>query len=244
MYHRRLNGQVLEFGNTSALYENSLVMFDHQTGSYWVQVSGEAIVGELTGARLDLVASVTMPWGEWKRLYPDTRVLSREQSVGGDYSYLQDVFRNYDAVINAGEITAPLNLDRLDRVDRSLRLADLVLTIVIEGRERVYPLALIGDGAVNDVIGATPVVVFSRSTGPHGAAYLRVHGGRELTFVVAGSGREENFIDEETGSVWNLAGTAIAGPLEGAQLEILPGRRAFWFAVSILLPDADLYVPE
>ena len=64
MYHRRVDGEVLDFGNTSALYENSLVMFDHQTGSYWIQVSGEAIVGELTGVKLDLVASVTMPWGE------------------------------------------------------------------------------------------------------------------------------------------------------------------------------------
>lgn len=53
----------------------------------------------------------------------------------------------------------------------------------------------------------------------------------------------EDFADVETGSIWNLAGTSIAGPLAGAQLEILPGRRAFWFAVSILLPDAELYVP-
>lgn len=240
MYHRRINGEVLDFGNTSALYENSLVMFDHQTGSYWVQVSGEAIVGEMTGAKLDLLPSVTMPWGEWRTLHPETRVLSREQSVRGDYSYLQDVFRNYDAVINAGETTAPLSVGRVDRV---LRLADLVLTVGADGREKVYALSLIGDGAVNDTIGTVPVVVFSRSTGPHGVAYSRVHDGQELTFTVSGASSEKDFVDAETGSVWNLAGTSIAGPLEGAQLEILPARRAFWFAVSILLPDAELYVP-
>ena len=240
MYHRRVDGEVLDFGNTSALYENSLVMFDHQTGTYWIQVSGEAIVGELTGVKLDLVASVTMPWGEWKSLHPNTRVLSREQSVSGDYSYLQDVFRNYDAVINAGETSAPLNVDR---VDRALRLADLVLTVRVDGREKVYPLSLIGDGAVNDIVGTTPVVVFSRSTGPHGAVYSRIHDGQELTFMVSGPNSGEQFVDAETRSVWNLAGTSIAGPLAGAQLEILPGRRAFWFAISILLPDAELYVP-
>ena len=45
VYSRKLDGQVLIFGNTSALFEPDLVMYDHQTGSYWFQVIGEAIVG-------------------------------------------------------------------------------------------------------------------------------------------------------------------------------------------------------
>ena len=69
--------QVLVFGNTSALYESDMVMYDHQTGSYWFQVAGEAIVGELTGRRLKPLPSITISWGEWKALHPDTLVLSR-----------------------------------------------------------------------------------------------------------------------------------------------------------------------
>ena len=38
VYSRDLDGEVLLFGNTSALYESDLVMYDHQTGSYWFQV--------------------------------------------------------------------------------------------------------------------------------------------------------------------------------------------------------------
>ena len=48
VYDRELNGEVLLFGNTSALYQSDLVMYDHETGSYWHQVIGEAIVGPLT----------------------------------------------------------------------------------------------------------------------------------------------------------------------------------------------------
>ena len=51
VYSRELDGRVMVFGNTSALYESDLVMYDHQTGSYWFQVIGEAIVGPLTGNR-------------------------------------------------------------------------------------------------------------------------------------------------------------------------------------------------
>lgn len=43
VYDRRAADRTLLFGNTSALYEADLVMFDHETGSYWFQVAGEAI---------------------------------------------------------------------------------------------------------------------------------------------------------------------------------------------------------
>ncbi len=76
VYRRKLDEQTLLFGNTSALYQSDLVMFDHQTGSYWFQTGGEAVVGSLTGKRLGLLPSMTMAWGEWKRLYPDTRLLA------------------------------------------------------------------------------------------------------------------------------------------------------------------------
>ena len=63
VFDRELEGLVLTFGNTSALYQSDLVMYDHQTGSYWFQVGGEAVVGSLTGSHLDLLPSATMAWG-------------------------------------------------------------------------------------------------------------------------------------------------------------------------------------
>ncbi|MFA9565117.1 MAG: DUF3179 domain-containing (seleno)protein, partial [Acidimicrobiales bacterium] len=57
VYDRRVDGRVLSFGNTSALYESDLVMVDRATGSYWWQVAGEAIVGPLTGTELTALPS-------------------------------------------------------------------------------------------------------------------------------------------------------------------------------------------
>jgi hypothetical protein len=216
VYHRQLDGKVLRFGNTSALYENSMVMFDHGTGSYWYQVSGRAIVGELTGPVLQLLPSITQTWGDWKELHPDTLVLSRQQVVPGDYSYLQDLFRNYDAVIEAGDTTFPLSRDK---VDKTLRLPDIVLTVGHTSEETVYPLALLGDGAPNDVVGNERVVVLSRAAGPWGAAYSRAVGDQVLAFRATG----EAWVDGQTGSTWNFAGWAEDGPLQGTQLRPLPG---------------------
>lgn len=35
VFSRELDGRLLTFGNTSALYQSDMVMYDHQTGSYW-----------------------------------------------------------------------------------------------------------------------------------------------------------------------------------------------------------------
>lgn len=64
VFDRRLNGETHIFGNTSALYQNDLVIVDHETGSYWFQTGGEAVIGPLSGNRLDPLPSVMMPWSE------------------------------------------------------------------------------------------------------------------------------------------------------------------------------------
>ena len=59
VFDRRLGEATLIFGNTSALYESDLVMFDWQTNSYWWQVPGRAIVGTLAGEELAVLPSQT-----------------------------------------------------------------------------------------------------------------------------------------------------------------------------------------
>jgi hypothetical protein len=46
--------------------------------------------------------------------------------------------------------------------------------------------------------------------------------------------------DAQTGSVWDITGRAITGPLQGAQLRRLHDLNAFWFAVAAFLPHARL----
>lgn len=225
---------MLDFGNTSALIENSLVMFDHQTGSYWYQVNGTAIVGDFTGTELEPLASVTVPWGVWRDEHPDTRILRREQRVPGNYSYLQDLFRGYDDVVNSGETTFPLPYER---VGDELRPADLVLTLEIDGEKRVYPLAVLGDAATNDSVAGNPTVVFSQAAGPLGSAFFRTVDDQVLTFEY----QDGEIRDAQTGSKWSFLGTAVDGPLVGKRLTPAPARRAFWFSVSIALGDAELF---
>jgi hypothetical protein len=57
VFDRTLDGETLEFGTTGKLRHSDLVMYDRTTESWWQQFTGEAIVGELTGASLEMLPS-------------------------------------------------------------------------------------------------------------------------------------------------------------------------------------------
>ena len=233
MYDRTLQGQVLLFGNTSALHESDMVMLDHATGSYWMQISGEAIVGTLTGQRLTALPSQTTTWGQWKEQFPRTLALSRETGHRRDYAY--DPFIGLGERLNeTGQFIFPVSASGRDaRLDPG----EVVLGVEVNGLQRAYPIDRIGDGVVNDVVGETPVVIFSAAEGPTGAAYVPVVGDRTLTFdVVSGA-----FQDAQTRSTWSLSGSATAGELAGAQLVALPTRSTFWFSLVASFPGIEVY---
>ncbi len=241
VFSRELDGETLTFGNTSALYQSDLVMYDHQTGSYWFQVAGEAVVGTKTGSKLKLLPSATMPWGEWKALYPDTRLILgvdgvRENLFAGD-AYGNDFGAGYQDRINAEQFAFPVNEDRLDR---RLSAGEMVLTVESDGGATAFPLGEIDNAAVNAAVGGEAVVVFASSGGRSVAAFSRVLDGQTLSFDHLGEGL---FSDRETGSSWDFAGRSVAGDLAGSSLERVNTRRSFWFAVAISFPGIEIHRP-
>jgi hypothetical protein len=71
---------------------------------------------------------------------------------------------------------------------------------------------------------------------PAVAAYRARAGGQELSFATADGG----FVDRETGSTWDVTGTAVAGPLQGEALQPVPAVTTFWFAWAAFQPDTDV----
>lgn len=234
VYDRRVDGRTLDFGNTSALYQTDLVMYDWQTGSYWYQTAGEAIVGELTGSRLRLLPSMTLPWKRWKDLHPDTRVLARDQGFGRSYPYERDSFAGYENAVES--LRFPFPVDR-DKIGSELRPSEIVISVRAGETEKAYSMSRLGVAAVNDEIGGQPVVVLTSAIGPFAGAYSPLVGGRRLTFSID----RGTYVDAETGSTWDIGGSAVSGPLSGKCLDPLPARRAFWFSISLSVPGIEIY---
>jgi len=85
VFDRRLEGRVLEFGTTGKLRNSDLVMYDRQTESWWQQFSGEAIVGDLSGATLTMLPARLESWERFQARAPDGRVLVPNNPRMRDY---------------------------------------------------------------------------------------------------------------------------------------------------------------
>lgn len=84
MVHRReVDGEPIVLGNHGALWGNAMTWFDHETGSVWSQPIGEAIMGPLTGTRLELLPSTLTSWGDWTAEHPDSLALAAPGGFSG-----------------------------------------------------------------------------------------------------------------------------------------------------------------
>ncbi len=243
-FDRRLDGRTLDFGTTGKLRRSDLVMWDRQTESWWQQITGEAIVGELTGQRLAMLPATIIAWEDFRRRFPQGRVLSR--NTGHDRRYGQNPYAGYDEVDKP-----PFLLD--ERADGRLPPKERVVTVSLGGEDVAYPFSRLAErGVIADTAGGEALVLFfqpgtasaldtddiagGRDVGA-AAVYRPEVNGRRLTFIW----RDGAFTDEETGSRWTLLGEATAGPLAGAQLRPVIHGTHFWFAWAAFKPQTRIY---
>ncbi len=158
VHDRRIDGRPRSFGNYSALYENALTWYDHETRSLWSQPSGVALKGPLAGVRLDMLPARVATWGAWKEEQPETLVLT--EGIGSD----------------SEERTNPL-------ADGP---GAFVVVVAVAGGARGYPLDAIAGVAVNDEVGGVPVLVYARDGGASVHAFDRRVSGMPLQFEWAG----------------------------------------------------------
>ncbi len=229
VYDRRVDGDVLSFGNTSALYESDLVMVDRTTGSYWWQVAGTAIVGPLTDAALEPLPSVVATWTDWASLHPETLVLTR--ATGFSRPYERDAFAGYADIIDSGRFPFPVGEAAQDA---RLRPSALVVGVVINEVARAYPVENLID-PINDEVGGNEIVVFPTEGGA--TVFGAIVDDETLRFEL----RNGDFVDVETGSVWTSSGVAVSGARQGATLTPFPSRTTFWFAFVGAFPDVELH---
>ncbi|CAN5178092.1 DUF3179 domain-containing protein [soil metagenome] len=247
VFERTVDGEVLDFGTSGRLWNSNLVMYDRATRSLWSQFTGEAIVGDRLGTRLERVPMQIVALSEFAERWPDGRVLSRD--TGHDRPYGTNPYAGYDSA------KSPLLFDG----ETGGALAQMARVVTTGGQ--VDPVAvpwkaLQRERVVADTVDGEPVVVLwapgtasaldsaAISEGEDiGAAgvFRPVAEGRELTLVPDG---DDRFRDEETASIWTVLGEAVDGPLAGTQLERVAHDNTFWFVQYAFRPDTRVVDPS
>ena len=92
-FDRVIDGEAVEFGTSGMLFNSNLVMYDRKTESYWTQIDGRAVIGELSGRTLERIPVEMLTWGSYRDAYPDAEVLSRE--TGYRRPYGSDPYTGY-----------------------------------------------------------------------------------------------------------------------------------------------------
>lgn len=241
-FDRRVDGRAEVFGVSGGLYRSALVMFDRRTQSLWPQPLGKAVMGELLGAELTVLASSLLPWQEVREAFPDVEVaLASENELEQTVNPYDGYDVSGDPFLFRGEVD--------DRLPAFVRVAG----VTFDGTSRAWSYEVLRQRrTVDATVGSQPLVVLwapgssspletgdvreGRDVGSTGVYDPRLDG-RDLTFRPAG---QKHFTDRETGSRWTVAGLAIAGPLAGKRLSPLPHQDAFWFAWAAFQPDTAL----
>lgn len=249
-FSRRVGDRVLDFGVSGQLLSSNLVMYDRQTISLWQQVTGRAFAGDHKGEVLDRIPVRMVSFEDFRREHP--RRLVMQPPVRG-FDYGDDPYAGYgrDADSESRFFRAPAGGP--SRTDPRLRPKERVIG-VRSGRDAIAFPAPEGAGgsAITEArLGGEKLVAFFRkgvaepSTAPllaqgrrgwSGIVYKATLKGKPLSFEPTDRG----FRETSTGSVFNLFGRAVAGPLEGAKLEPVDQITVFWFSWADSYPDTGV----
>jgi len=244
VFDRTLNGVVHEFGVSGLLRHSDMIMYDRTTETLWQQFSGEALAGDYTGEFLTIIPSQLISFDQFRQAHPDAKVLSRE--TGHNRNYGQNPYAGYDDINNSPFLLREEVSDKLPPMEK-------VIGVRTDEENKGYPYSITqSKNVLHDQVGGEPIVIFhiegmasamdestihrSRDDGATGV-FSPVLNGELLEFEYSYA----EIRDKKTGSMWNISGQAISGPLTGEQLKTMIYGDYFAFAWLVFYPDTKMY---
>ncbi len=243
-FDRRLDSKTYSFGVSGMLRHSDMVMFDRETESWWQQITGEAIVGDLLGEKLKQIPAQIVGFEQFAKAFPKGMVVSKD--TGHIRNYGRNPYVGYD------EIGKPPFLFR-GKTDGRIRPMEKIVVVEIDGQSTVYPHSTTRKmRVINDEIGSQRVVIFHIDGANSALDAEQISESKDIgatgVFVPEIDGKKLNFsfskgvfIDDETKSKWNVFGQAIEGKLKGKQLKHIQHGDYFAFAWLTFRPKSVIY---
>lgn len=233
-WNRDIDGNVTTYGVSGLLFNSNLIPYDRGSNSNWSQIRLDCVQGELKGRKVETFHLVETTWLTWKKMYPGTKVLSKNTGYSRDYGRYP--YGNY-RTDNDNLIFPVANED--DRIPNKER----VLGIINAGSVRVYRFADFGEtvSVIQDTLRGKDIVITGNSKDNFMLAFVNDPGdGVALSFSAVQDQYPVVMTDDE-GNMWDVSGRAVAGTRKDAQLVLLPSFLGYWFSFAAFYPDLTIY---
>jgi len=208
-------------------------MRDEETGSWWQQVTGEAIQGPLKGQRLLPVFHDELTFALWKREKPEGRVLRPNEQIAQAGKYVPANWEERMVKVPVATSVA---------IDKSLEPRTLVIGLTVNGVSKAYPFdALVKQSLILDDVGGVPISIVLGEDKRSVRAFERSVDGRKLEFFLKPNTSTFAMVDAESGSEWDFTGKATAGQLSGRQLKQVAILNDYWFDWMTYNPKTMVY---
>jgi hypothetical protein len=230
VWERAVDGRTLSF-RLIGINNQNFLMEDRETGSWWQQVSGEAVSGPMKGRRLEPVLHDEVTFALWRGEHPETQVLgldARGSRIEADWE--------------TGTAKAPVVTPSVQGDPLTPRA--LVVGVAVGDAARAYPKDVVATTkAILDDLGGTPLAVLEAGDGHSIRVFSRVVDGQTVDLLHKVDSSPARYIDERTGSEFDFSGRAVSGPLEGRQLTRVPHISDYWFDWRTYHPATTVYAP-
>jgi len=206
-------------------------MRDEQTGSWWQQVTGEALHGPLKGRRLKPVIHDEIGFALWRAERPLGRVLKPDPGFTEDYEDW-----NWEKQMKKVRTIRPKGKDD------PLEPRAMVVGVRIGESTRAYPFPLLRrQSPIVDRLGEEPILLVVGDDKKSIRVFKTRVEGRALTFAALARVKPLRLVDAETASEWDFSGRALSGPLAGRQLEKVYALKEYWFDWKTYNPATGIY---
>lgn len=217
----------LSLSATGKVYNNNTVLKDEETGSLWLQSTGEAIKGQSINETLAVIPSTMMTWKVWKAMYPAGSVLSTDTGFSRDYT--RHPYGNYDT---SKGVYFPLNHMSADFTSKwvAYGVGDS------EGGGLAFStVALSGTGIMTAMLSDVPVIaIYDFDTDTIRVFETKSKNGDVHTFSFDFA--KKRLTDNETGSLWSTDGSNMVSSSTETDLIELPATRGYWFCLAAMHP--------
>ncbi len=205
-------------------------MRDRETGSWWQQVTGRAIAGELAGSALELMPNDELTFGLWKSETPQGHGLLLAPVPGHERDYDKEWEKE------VAKYPVPLTFPGQGLKDR-----DVILGVVIGGQARAFPWEKVrNESPVEDKIGGVPVALVTGPDGESVRVFRSQLNGLDIELYRDAQNPQWRLVDAQ-GNTWNFAGCATSGPAAGQCLEKINFLKDYWFDWKNYNPRTTVY---